>query len=422
MSDTSSTLSDDTMTTTRGLAAVFGTNNEDVEPRARSTSPNDRTRALPEIPQELMQSFMRQIREYLYNQDNETRVVPIEADPQHVPRACYNRYRSDFDKAIIPFTGSSSKEDPFKWLFEYFQAAIRRNGWTQEQCLDNIDSYLTDAALAWWDYIRPTITRWTGGNRQNGFAPGTFTHAFVKRFITPEMKAHWNAELQVCKQRPGEDVAGFASRLRGLKKRVELSRQVTDNELSNLLQQGLPLQIRNALSAMEIQQRTWHPETYLRFELRVELAQNFEFQLRANGDVDAVKIPGEVVTTETGDEVKVVASQFMPSLTSEVPEDKQAHKVITEKKTSSSKKPESDKSIDELTKQMSQLRILLAKQQRLAEVKKPRSCPHCDSTDRNHRWNTCERRQVQEGYFGNTVRERIVHVFQFFLLFQSLHN
>jgi len=331
------------------------------------------------------------------------------------------------DRSVVPFRGYGGQEDPIRWLFEHFESAARRNGWSDNDKLTCIESYLSEEALAWWTTNRESFTHWSSGDRHTGFAQGSLTHGFLQRFVTPEMRAHWNDNFQSCAQRAGEDVTQFANRLRELNKRVGFFRLVHDDEVSKRFHAGLPLALRNSLSSYAIM----CGKPNMEFEERVRIACQFEYHLRANKDVSAVTISGATDPQPDKHTDRVVTSSYMPtysgipspstslspSTTSTeaapppvptpspvAPEPPAAPAVVTTPVTCTTPASK-DAAIEELVEEMKQLRIMQAALNKKIDSRSARRCPHCGSTDRKHSWRSCQQQPPKEGFLAAVYDE-----------------
>ncbi|RKP04379.1 hypothetical protein THASP1DRAFT_33863 [Thamnocephalis sphaerospora] len=271
-----------------------------IEPIAQTSHQADVTANLQERSPAQMLSFEAIPRDPNYGAlayDNQTTAIVHN-----------RRLQAQVDKQVTPFNGCDEREDPFAWIFEHFETVRDRYQWTDDECLHVVSRYLLRTALAWFTSNRHRITHWYSGERHRGYQPGSFVHAFLARFVRPEMRAIWAQEFTRCKQMPGEDVTQFSDRVIALRDRVSLARLIHDDEVRDIFRNGLPLELKNQLDGVEIVLG----RDRLQFEESVEMALRFEYSRRMNADTQAVTIAGDPRprSRQMTPEIRVVTSPF----------------------------------------------------------------------------------------------------------------
>ncbi|RKP05529.1 hypothetical protein THASP1DRAFT_32634 [Thamnocephalis sphaerospora] len=289
------------------------------------------------------------------------------------------------NKQVIPFTGCDEREDPFAWIFEHFETVRNRYRWIGEACLRIVNRYLLRTALSWLTANRHKITHWRSRERHCGYQPGSFIHAFLARFIRPEMRAIWAREFVGCKQMPGEDAIQFADRLIALRDRVSISRLIHDDEARDIFRNGLPLELKNQVDNVEIALKCKR----LPFEETVTISGS-----------------SKRLTHRMPAENRVVMSQF--ALSALIRKDEPDSK---DRATLGDVVSGEGSGVNTGAKQWRALQAKINKMKN--ELKEPRHCtntprtalrcPYCDSTDKQHRWKECASRCKQESFLATTV-------------------
>jgi len=190
-----------------------------------------------------------------------------------------------YDKYITCFGGSTTEEDALAWL-EKFEQAAERNDWPNDIRLKYVGDYLDGIAGSWWTTAKWQVTLWSAPGIEPRKAPvGTFHRAFFDTFVTPELQQAWQTRLEECKQCANEDVSGFAMRLHDIVKRVRLTREITDEYVSNIFLKGLPVALRSKILDFETERLGGE----MPLGQRVKMAQSYELNRRRAGDTESVK-------------------------------------------------------------------------------------------------------------------------------------
>ncbi|CAJ0906246.1 12426_t:CDS:2 [Entrophospora sp. SA101] len=103
------------------------------------------------------------------------------------------------------------EDDPYEWLDQY-EAACEVNGIKDNRMLDLLSASLEGPALSWWRAVRKTIITWEAWKSEYR-CKRSFKYQFLSRFCGPERQQRWMGELRNCKQRPGETVSEYYSKL-----------------------------------------------------------------------------------------------------------------------------------------------------------------------------------------------------------------
>jgi hypothetical protein len=258
------------------------------------------------------------------------------------------------------------KEDAVAWL-EHFEQAASGNRWDVPAMLRWVGSYLDGAASSWWIANKSQITTWKNGEDPKESLPGSFYYAFIQAFITPELQNLWFSDLMRCRQQKNEDVSQFAMRVRDLAKRVRFTRNILDEQVSDIFLQGIPMQLRRKILDYETDQM----DAKLDFERRIQRALKYELNCRFSGDVAAITPDAVEVPTKTENQQPTVNS------TSATPE-----------------KSEED-NYQKLAKQIS---ILVERVNELSSRSQRglRPCPTCQLVDSNHNWRECRDKKQKD--------------------------
>jgi hypothetical protein len=195
----------------------------------------------------------------------------------------YSDPRQGYDKHIKQFAGSPTQENTVRWL-EQFEQAAQGNLWDDRAKLRWVGRYMVDAAATWWSVTRYSISHWQSYDDPRESLPGSFYHAFIKAFITPELQNNLFKLLMNCRQCSNEDVSQYAMRIRELTKRVKFSRTILDEQVADIFLQGLPMQLRSKILDYESDQ----VQGRLDFEGRVRQALKYELNCRFSGNLAAI--------------------------------------------------------------------------------------------------------------------------------------
>src|SRR6202000_1623496 len=103
-------------------------------------------------------------------------------------------------------------ENPNDWIRE-FERAANANNWTEDDADDNprtlmAAAHFTGEAADWYEDNKATYTRWG----ENGNAANHLREHMITRFMTPEKTQRWHREFYEVRQKPGETIEEYAKR------------------------------------------------------------------------------------------------------------------------------------------------------------------------------------------------------------------
>ncbi|CAH1769489.1 8400_t:CDS:1, partial [Entrophospora sp. SA101] len=137
------------------------------------------------------------------------------------------------------------EDDPYEWLDQY-EAACEVNGVKSNRMLDLLSASLEGPALSWWRSARKTIITWEAWKSEYK-RKRSFKYQFLTKFCGPERQQRWMEELRNCKQRPGETVSEYYSKLQTLYRKADPAKQYPERDNYQQFLKGLRSELRTAV-------------------------------------------------------------------------------------------------------------------------------------------------------------------------------
>jgi hypothetical protein len=296
-----------------------------------------------------------------------------------------------YDKHIVHYAGSALQEDAILWL-EHFEQAADRNEWSDAHKLKNVGAYLDANAAAWWSNERQALTAWRTGNNPAKSSVGTFYHAYLTAFVTPELQSFWQNQLLQAKQCSNEDVSKYAMRIQDLVKRVRFNNEFSDFQVSEIFLNGLTVDLQTAILDFESDKQDSSLRT---FDKRVETARRYEFNRRRTGNVAAITPANTTVAPELPfDRVPRIRPLYTPSpLKSTAKSDAKTEEISDVEKQIEQLAVHMQTLVKHMASQNTEKPQYAEKPQYVARAARP--CPFCNLTDNSHNWAECKRSKQQ---------------------------
>ncbi|CAJ0846427.1 2141_t:CDS:2, partial [Entrophospora sp. SA101] len=137
------------------------------------------------------------------------------------------------------------EDDPYEWLDQY-EAACEVNGVKGNRMLDLLSTSLEGPALSWWRSARKTTITWEAWKSEYK-RKRSFKYQFLTKFCGPERQQRWMEELRNCKQRPGETVSEYYSKLQTLYRKADPAKQYPERDNYQQFLKGLRSELRTAV-------------------------------------------------------------------------------------------------------------------------------------------------------------------------------
>jgi hypothetical protein len=128
------------------------------------------------------------------------------------------------ESRLVDFpTFSGGDQDPIHWI-ESFERACIANNIQKERILAIVASYLKGTALTWFN--KSKITEWDDALIPNR----SFKHTFMKQYCSTFKKAQWKQQLRAHKQRQGETIESYTSKIYELWHRIDPQNRRTEED------------------------------------------------------------------------------------------------------------------------------------------------------------------------------------------------